>query len=382
MTRPTIGSLCSGYGGLEMALTSVIGGEVAWHVENDPDASLVLKTHWPKVPNHGSVIGLDWSLLPEVDMLAGGVPCQSVSAAGRQLGDLDPRWLWPAYREALTCLQPRGFVFENVRNLVSIKGGSLWRGILADARDLGYAVRWLTMGACVIGACHHRHRVFALGVRVEGITPEAVRLLVPECGVPRGRPALPTPAARDGDGRGEGTREYWANRQRSDGRTNGAPLAATLIRTMLPSPRAADGRDGRGWENISGKHIRMSGVAQMWGEMLPTPRATDGVNGGPNQRGSSGDLAMPSAVQPERFGRFAWAVDRQASWSGEPPAALEVGPRGGNRLAPAFPEWMMGLPAGHVADVLGRNDAIRVIGNGVMPQQGAPALRLLLESFG
>ena len=31
-------------------------------------------------------------------------------------------------------------------------------------------------------------------------------------------------------------------------------------------------------------------------QMLPTPRATDGTKGGPNQRGSSGDLMLPSAV--------------------------------------------------------------------------------------
>jgi hypothetical protein len=32
------------------------------------------------------------------------------------------------------------------------------------------------------------------------------------------------------------------------------------------------------------------------GGMLPTPRASDGTKGGPNQRGSSGDLMLPSAV--------------------------------------------------------------------------------------
>lgn len=87
---------------------------------------------------------------------------------------------------------------------------------------------------------------------------------------------------------------------------------------------------------------------------------------------------MPSAVQPEHWGRFAAAVARHAAWMGEPPAPTEIGPRGGVRMAAPFPEWMMGLTAGYVTDVLPRNDALRAIGNGVMPQQGYFAIRELL----
>jgi DNA (cytosine-5)-methyltransferase 1 len=50
------------------------------------------------------------------------------------------------------------------------------------------------------------------------------------------------------------------------------------------------------------------------------------------------------------------------------------------RLSPAFVEWMMGLPAGWVTAVPGitRNDALRLLGNGVVPQQAAAALAALL----
>lgn len=49
-------------------------------------------------------------------------------------------------------------------------------------------------------------------------------------------------------------------------------------------------------------------------------------------------------------------------------------------LAPAFVEWMMGLPAGHVTavDGLTRGDMLKLLGNGVVLQQGAAAFRYLL----
>lgn len=41
MTGPRIGSLCSGYGGLDMGVQAVYGGSVAWHVEYDRDPSKI-----------------------------------------------------------------------------------------------------------------------------------------------------------------------------------------------------------------------------------------------------------------------------------------------------------------------------------------------------
>ena len=63
------------------------------------------------------------------------------------------------------------------------------------------------------------------------------------------------------------------------------------------------------------------------------------------------------------------------------PCPTEPGSRGNRRLSAAFAEWMMGLPEGHVTAVPGldRNAQLHAIGNGVVPQQAAMALRLLLD---
>ncbi|WP_329614146.1 hypothetical protein OG244_13770 [Streptomyces brevispora] len=61
---PLIGSLCSGYGGLDLGVQSVLGGSLAWHAEVDPGASRILARHWPGVPNLGDIAAVDWSNVP------------------------------------------------------------------------------------------------------------------------------------------------------------------------------------------------------------------------------------------------------------------------------------------------------------------------------
>lgn len=66
------------------------------------------------------------------------------------------------------------------------------------------------------------------------------------------------------------------------------------------------------------------------------------------------------------------------------PEPTEPGERGNLRLNPVFGEWMMGLPEGHVTAVpgLSREDQLRAVGNGVVWQQGAHALRMLRDRAG
>jgi len=71
-----LGSLCSGGGMLDLAVTAVTGAVPVWHCEVDPDASAVLAAHHPGTPNLGDMTAVDWSDVPAVDVLAGGIPCQ------------------------------------------------------------------------------------------------------------------------------------------------------------------------------------------------------------------------------------------------------------------------------------------------------------------
>lgn len=70
MTR--IGSLFSGYGGLDMAVQSVLGGEVAWVSDIEPASCQVLAAHHPGVLNLGDITTVDWEGVAPVDVLTGG----------------------------------------------------------------------------------------------------------------------------------------------------------------------------------------------------------------------------------------------------------------------------------------------------------------------
>jgi DNA (cytosine-5)-methyltransferase 1 len=80
------------------------------------------------------------------------------------------------------------------------------------------------------------------------------------------------------------------------------------------------------------------------------------------------------------WGPYAEAVGRWEGLLGRPaPAPTQLGRHGRPVLAPGFVEWLMGLDAGWVTGLgLPRTLALRVLGNGVVPQQAAVALRLLL----
>lgn len=56
-----IGSVFSGYGGLDMACEAFFGARTVWHCEVDPNPAKVLAARWPGVPNLGDITAVDWA---------------------------------------------------------------------------------------------------------------------------------------------------------------------------------------------------------------------------------------------------------------------------------------------------------------------------------
>ena len=85
--------------------------------------------------------------------------------------------------------------------------------------------------------------------------------------------------------------------------------------------------------------------------------------------------------QGQDWGPYRAAVERWEQIHGPAPAPTKTGKKGGRKLNPEFASWMMGAPAGWITGVPGLTDnqASHAIGNGVVPHQGAAALRILLD---
>lgn len=81
-----LGSLCTGYGGLDMAMQQVLNVELVWVADNDRHVRQLLAERHPNVPNLGDISELDWTAVEPVDVMTAGFPCQDISYAGRGAG--------------------------------------------------------------------------------------------------------------------------------------------------------------------------------------------------------------------------------------------------------------------------------------------------------
>jgi DNA (cytosine-5)-methyltransferase 1 len=156
-------SLYAGIGGLDLGLERA-GMRVVGQVEIDPYCQRVLARHWPNVPRHADVhTAADWWLSEagrrlDVDLVAGGFPCQPSSQAGLRLGPDDRRWLWPAMANVINAVQPSWVLWENVPGLLT-RGLDI---VHADLVRLGYRHRVGWASACAVGAPHARRRLFGV----------------------------------------------------------------------------------------------------------------------------------------------------------------------------------------------------------------------------
>jgi DNA (cytosine-5)-methyltransferase 1 len=158
-----IGSLCTGYGGLDMAVTAVLDAELAWYAESEPHAAAVLAAQWPHLRNLGDITALDWAAVPPVDLITAGWPCQDISYAGPGTGITKGTrsGLWLHIADGLRQLRP-SFVF--LENVAALRSRGLGK-VLADVATLGYDAQWTSLRACDTGACHRRDRMFILAAR-------------------------------------------------------------------------------------------------------------------------------------------------------------------------------------------------------------------------
>lgn len=358
-----VGSLCSGYGGLDLA----VGGDLQYVAEIDPHASTVLAERFPGVPNLGDLTTAD----PEsVDLITAGFPCQPVSVAGRRAGTEDERWLWDDIAAFVRRMEPRPsyLFFENVAGLLTANNGRAVARVLHDLAALGFDAEWGTVRAADVGACHRRERWFCLATN-----PDRQPLRPEQISERRGNDPVRAGHDQQATAHAQNVRHERAGsaRRRGTGPADGGDSSANT--------------DGQGSQGHGGsvERPREQSAAQSGLQ----PAAADPNSAG--QQRLTQLNSQPETRQQEsqhrghadrlddqtRWGNYSQAISQWAEIIGRP-APDPTNDRG--RLNPAFVEWMMGLPAGWVTDIdLSRAAQLRILGNGVVPQQAAAAFDLL-----
>ena len=190
---------------------------------------------------------------------------------------------------------------------------------------------------------------------------------------------LPTPVAQPSGNSPE------AHLRKKPGRTQVTDLAILvengLLATggLLPTPQATNAT-----ASSTGYGANLHEVAR---ELLPNPSASDAIMGLPMTSGRQPEKAtkLATRIKCTDFGMYAPAIARWEQVIGREAPAPTVPPtREGGRahLSTKFVEWLMGLADGHVTGEdlgLKREQQLRLLGNGVVPQQGAAAIYQLTK---
>ena len=102
----------------------------------------------------------------KVDLFVGGSPCQSFSIVGDRLGLADARGtLFYEYTRLIKEIQPKVFIYENVRNLQNHNNGNTWKVIKNSFEELNYKIYPAILNASNYGIPQTRRRMFVVGFR-------------------------------------------------------------------------------------------------------------------------------------------------------------------------------------------------------------------------
>ena len=349
-------ALFAGGGGLELGLSLALGTNYrpVAYVERECTSAAVLAANmergwldkapiWDDVTTFtGDVVS---PLVDNIDIVSAGFPCQPWSVAGNRKGTDDERWLWPLIFRLVREIRPRSIFLENVPGL--LHGGI--EHVLGDLASVGFDAEWTSVRASDVGAPHRRERVFILANSTSERPREAGRHIErPSTRATSDRTALANSSNLSGQvsppGRADGTSgavAAWASGElgitSSSGRSTG--------RHREREHEVRDNGNGSPSEDQQLRGVGQSGASE-GSEALANPIS---------ERGCSRDNQREHAFPPGPSGD--WNNIDQRYW-------------------PAVKSPVRGVANG-MAGELARADKLRILGNGVVPQQAALAFTLL-----
>ncbi len=171
--------LFSGIGGFHQG-ASWAGGKCVLASDIDKIANQTYKENYGIEPK-GDIYEIKGKDIPNFDLLCAGFPCQAFSQVGQRKGLEDERGvlIFQVLR-ILNEKKPKAFILENVKGLLSIQGGEIYKMIVGKLEDEGYKVYTKVLEAKDYGTPQLRKRLFFVGIRndfdVEFSFPEPVPL--------------------------------------------------------------------------------------------------------------------------------------------------------------------------------------------------------------
>jgi len=325
-------ALFAGGGGLELGLSLALGTNYrpVAYVERECTSAAVLAANmergwldkapiWDDVTTFtGDVVS---PLVDNIDIVTAGFPCQPWSVAGKRKKTDDERWLWPHIFGLVREIRPRSIFLENVPGL--FHGGI--EHVLGDLASVGFDAEWTSVRASDVGAPHRRERVFILA-NSSNLSGQ-----------------VSSPNRADGT-----SGSVAAGASGELGNSNGSGLSAGRHRER--EHEVHDNGDRSPSEDQQLRGVWESGAGE-GSETLANPIS---------ERGCSRDNQREHATH-----------------------AFPPGPSGDwnnidQRYWPAVKSPVRGVANG-MAGGLARNDRLRILGNGVVPQQAALAYTELAE---
>lgn len=167
MSKFRVVSLFSGAGGMDLGFENA-GFDIVWANDFFKEAVESYKKNVSKNVVYGDITQIDSSDIPDdVDLVIGGFPCQGFSVANNKRSMADKRNF--LYKEMLRVIKdknPKFFVAENVKGLLSMEKGKVFKMIKTDFESLSYRVDAKLLNAAEYGVPQARERLVIIGNRL------------------------------------------------------------------------------------------------------------------------------------------------------------------------------------------------------------------------
>lgn len=160
-------SLFAGAGGLDLGLIQA-GHKIIWANDIDQDSCITYTNNIGNHIQHSDISDVDFADIPNCDVIVGGFPCQGFSLANLRREPEDNRnVLYKHFYQLVNKKQPKYFLAENVRGLLSLGKGEIIKRIISDFENAGYRVKYKVFNTADYGVPQARVRVIIAGTRLD-----------------------------------------------------------------------------------------------------------------------------------------------------------------------------------------------------------------------